>query len=82
MALLYVGVFVVACLAIAAGVGKACRWLDVPKLIGEKWVLIPVLMPWPLALLCTWVVPPRKYALAVRAYLERKGYVVNNNTHE
>jgi hypothetical protein len=77
VAALYLLVFAAICLAIAAIVAWACRSLDLPTRIGDKWVFIPALVPLPFTIFFSWVTRPRRLGKAVRRYLEKKGYAAN-----
>ena len=61
---------------VMVGVVRGCRAFDLPQLIGERWLFIPALLPFPVGLLVSFVARRCGYHDAVRRFIESKGYGV------
>jgi hypothetical protein len=68
----YLCTFSALCLGVAAIVVWACRSIEIPQRLGERWVFIVALVPIPFGALFYAVTRPRRLSKAVRDYLLRK----------
>ena len=67
-------VFAALWMAPVIGVIWACRSLELPKRLGERWLFIPALVPLPCAAVFYWATRPKRLSGAFRGCLLSRGY--------